>query len=39
MMSRAPRRGHVLDHLAQITLPVEQGVDLGTDLVGGRYSN
>jgi len=26
----------VLDHLAQLTLPAEQGVDLGTDLLGRR---
>src|SRR5439155_21152340 len=31
--------GNILDHLAQLTLPVEQGVDLGTDLPGRRYSN
>src|SRR2546430_12157805 len=31
--------GNILDHLAQLTLPVEQGVDLGTDLLGRRYSN
>ena len=31
--------GDVLDHLAQLTLPAEQGIDLGTDLLGRRYSN
>jgi hypothetical protein len=31
--------GDVLDHLAQLTLPAEQGINLGTDLLGRRYSN
>jgi hypothetical protein len=31
--------GDVLDDLAEVTVRVsEQGVDLGTDAVGGRYS-
>ena len=28
--------GDILDHLAQLTLPAEQGIDLGTDLLGRR---
>jgi hypothetical protein len=28
----------VLDHLGQLTLTIEQGVDLAADTVGGRYS-
>jgi hypothetical protein len=28
--------GDILDHLAQLTLPAEQGVDLGTDLLSRR---
>jgi hypothetical protein len=28
----------VLNDLSQLTLTVEQGIDLATDTVGGRYS-
>jgi hypothetical protein len=30
--------GDVLDHLRQVTLTVEQGIDLTANAVGGRYS-
>jgi hypothetical protein len=30
--------GDILDDLDQLTRTVEQGVDLGTDLLSGRYS-
>ena len=39
MISRAPRRGDVFDHPTQLALSAEQGVDLGTNLAGRRYSN
>jgi len=32
------KTGDIFQHLDQITLPSEQGVDLGAEPIGGRYS-